>query len=105
MRNASRRTLARTRREIGFIFQHHNLLDSSGLQPSEVELVMQLAQASLAGRHGAGSGEPLFTDEQRRHLLASLHAVAAADGDMGPEERAEIEAIAQELGLGLRPTD
>jgi len=77
----------------------HILLESSGLQASEVELVMQLAQSSLAGRQGAGAAGQRFTDEQGRHFLESLHAVAAADGAVGPEELAEIATIARELGL------
>jgi len=32
-------------------------------------------------------------------LLESLHAVAAADGRVSPEELAEIDRIASELGL------
>ena len=58
---------------------------------------------SPAGRGatgGAGAAlEQPFTEDQSRHFIASLQAVAAADGAIKQEELDEIAAIAGELGF------
>ena len=79
------------------------LQDVSSLSEGEVELVMQLSHSMVGGRAGAAA-HPVQTDiqtveERRRHMLESLHAVAAADDDVSAEEVQEIERIAAELGL------
>jgi len=77
------------------------LLEVSHLSEGEAELVMQLSQ-SMLGPHGGGlQARPEgVTDPHRRQAwLEALHAVAAADGEVSPEELAEIENIAAELGL------
>ena len=79
------------------------LLEVSHLSEGEAELVMQLSH-SMLGMHGIGqkavAPEPGEEARQRRQQwLEALHAVAAADGDVSPEELAEINRIAAELGL------
>ena len=77
------------------------LLEVSHLSEGEAELVMQLSH-SMLGMHGMGP-QPVTDDEEARHRrqdwLEALHAVAAADGEVSPEELAEIDRIAGELGL------
>ena len=46
-----------------------------------------------------GNGATIFSAEQSEHFIESLHAVAAADGEVSPEELEEIRAIAAELGF------
>jgi putative ABC transport system ATP-binding protein len=75
----------------------HALSTASSLSVAEVDLVMELASSQLRG-HGAGAGAA-FSEEQSRHFTASLRAVAEADGAIKPEELAEIDAIARELGF------
>lgn len=84
------------------------LHDVSGLSDGEAELVMHLSHAML-GMHGAAQDpvihEPGSEGHQRQQqLLESLHAVAAADGDVSAEELAEIDRIAAELGIIAQPT-
>ena len=59
----------------------------------------------MLGMHGAnaqaaGGTPPGNIDGDRRQdWMDALHAVAAADGEVSPEELAEIDRIAAELGL------
>lgn len=76
------------------------LNQASGLGEGEVDLVMELAMSQVRCRAAInGSGKALFSDEQARHFLESMHAVAAADGEVSAEELGEIDAIARELGF------
>ncbi|MEJ2533397.1 MAG: TerB family tellurite resistance protein, partial [Halioglobus sp.] len=43
--------------------------------------------------------ESAFDEEQSRHFIDSLRAVASADGAIRPEELEEIDAVARELGF------
>jgi hypothetical protein len=76
----------------------------SHLSEGEAELVMQLSH-SMLGMHGvaeqpaAHSPSDDDTLHRRQQWLEALHAVAAADGNVSPEELAEIDSIAAELGL------
>jgi tellurite resistance protein len=79
------------------------LTSVSSLSPAEIDLVMELASSQLRIRSGAdNAAEKTFSDEQSRHFIASLRAVAEADGAIKPEELAEIDAIARELGFAAR---
>jgi tellurite resistance protein len=64
-----------------------------------VDLVMELAQNQVRALNAAGNAKDLFTPEQSAHFIESLHAVAAADGVVSPEELQEINDIAAELGF------
>ena len=76
------------------------LVEHSDLQQAEVDLVLELALSQSRFRRVPGAGEqPLFTAAQSTHFISSLHAVAAADGDVSQEELAEIALIARELGF------
>ena len=75
------------------------LNDASDLATSEVDLVMELAQNQVRALNAAGNAKDLFTPEQSAHFIDSLHAVAAADGEVSPEELQEINDIAAELGF------
>ncbi|KAA1190081.1 ATP-binding cassette domain-containing protein [Pseudohalioglobus sediminis] len=76
------------------------LNDSSKLSPGEVDLVMELALSQLRCRQQDGDGgSAVFSADQAQHFLDSLYAVAAADGEVSPEERVEIQNIARELGF------
>jgi len=78
------------------------LLEVSHLSEGEAELVMQLSH-SMLGIHGIGpqpmAGDIAVDFQRRQEWLEALHAVAAADGEVTPEELAEIDRIAAELGL------
>jgi len=75
------------------------LLEVSHLSEGEAELVMQLSH-SMLGPHGTGpQAEGAKAPRRGEAWLEALHAVAAADGEITPEELAEIENIAAELGL------
>jgi len=79
------------------------LREVSMLSEGEAELVMHLAQA-MAGTQGAPQQAVVHPPDsegfqRQQRLLESLHAVAAADGRVSPEELAEIDRIASELGL------
>jgi len=84
------------------------LHEVSGLSEGEAELVMHLSH-SMLGIHGA-TQEPVIHEpgsegyQRQQQLLESLHAVAAADGQVSPDEVAEIDRIAAELGITTRPT-
>jgi putative ABC transport system ATP-binding protein len=76
------------------------LAETSHLSEAEVDLVMQLAHSQHVARSGPGATlDSQFNDEQSRHFVESLRAVASADGAIQPEEVAEIDAIARELGF------
>lgn len=76
------------------------LNQSSDLGQGEVDLVMELAMSQVRCKSAInGQAQTLFSEEQARHFMDSMHAVAAADGDTSPEELAEIRQIAQELGF------
>ena len=76
------------------------LNQSSDLGQGEVDLVMELAMSQVRCKIAInGQAHELFSEEQARHFMDSMHAVAAADGDTSPEELAEIRQIAKELGF------
>ena len=76
------------------------LNEVSALQPAEVDLVMELALTQVRVRpFGEGAEEGTFTPEQCRHFIASLQAVAEADGQLQDSEREEIRRIALEMGF------
>ena len=76
------------------------LNETSDLQTGEVDLVMELAQTQVRCRAAAEAGaDSIFTEDQSRHFVESLHAVAAADGEVSPEELQEIRDIADEFGF------
>jgi ABC exporter DevA family ATP-binding subunit len=76
------------------------LVEQSDLQEAEVDLVMEMAMSQVRCRTAPAEGEPpWFTPEQKLHFIQSLHAVAAADGEVSPQELAEIDQIARELGF------
>jgi uncharacterized tellurite resistance protein B-like protein len=84
------------------------LHEVSGLSDGEAELVMHLSH-SMLGIHGTKqepvTHEPGSEGHQRQQqLLESLYAVAAADGNVSPEELEEIDHIAAELGIIAQPT-
>jgi putative ABC transport system ATP-binding protein len=79
------------------------LREVSHLSEGEAELVMHLSR-SMLGTHGAVR-EPVIHEpgsegyQRQQQLLEALHAVAAADGETSPQEMAEIDRIAAELGI------
>lgn len=76
------------------------LRESSDLGQGEVDLVMELAMSQVRCKSALnGQAHTLFSEEQARHFIDSMHAVAAADGHTSPEELAEIRQIAVELGF------
>ncbi len=75
------------------------LNESSGLASAEVDLVMELAHNQVRAHALASQAGDIFTPDQRNHFLSSMHAVAAADGEVSREEMDEITAIAAELGF------
>jgi putative ABC transport system ATP-binding protein len=76
------------------------LSSTSHLSAAEVDLVMELAFSQLRLRSGGGATvESAFNEEQSRHFIDSLRAVASADGAIRPEELEEIDAVARELGF------
>lgn len=76
------------------------LNQASGLAKGEVDLVMELAMSQVRCKAAINvAGGALFDDEQARHFLESMHAVAAADGEVSQEELDEIDTIARELGF------
>ncbi len=81
------------------------LHDVSRLSEGETELVVQLSRSMLGirGSEEAPTAARPGSDARRQQLLDALHAVASADGTVIPEELAEIDRIAAELGLGPRP--
>jgi putative ABC transport system ATP-binding protein len=79
------------------------LNEVSDLAQGEVDLVMELAMSQVSCRTAdKANSRTIFTPERARHFMESMHAVAAADGDVSEEELAEIRQIAGELGF---PTD
>ena len=95
----------------GVIEEEHSLIrkilrDVSRLSDGEAELVVQLSRSMLGIR---GADEEVRPAEQggavrRQQLMDALHAVAAVDGTVHPDEQAEIDRIAAELGLRPHPT-
>ena len=76
------------------------LVGASDLSEGEVDLVMELAASQVRCQSALrGENDSLFTEEQRRHFIDSLHAVASADGQVSQDELVEIEMIARELGF------
>ena len=76
------------------------LNQSSDLGQGEVDLVMELAMSQVRCKSAInGQAHSIFSEEQSRHFIDSMHAVAAADGETSPEELAEIRKIAEELGF------
>lgn len=78
------------------------LRDVSHLSEGEAELVMQLSNSMLGVQDRTHTPEPPGSEARRHELLDALHAVAAVDGLASPEELAEIDRIAAELGLSLK---
>ena len=64
-----------------------------------VELAM--AQIRMNTEHVDVKEPKPFNEIQRDQFLTSLYAVANADGNLSAEERAEIDAIALELGFPI----
>lgn len=81
------------------------LRDVSRLSEGEAELVVQLSRSMLGvrGKDEALAAAKPGADARRQQLLSALHTVASADGTVSPEELAEIDRIAAELGLGPHP--
>ena len=76
------------------------LNECSDLGQGEVDLVMELAMSQVRCKTAInGNARKIFSEEQARHFMDSMHAVAAADGSTSPEELAEIRQIAEELGF------
>jgi len=76
------------------------LLEHSDLHQAEIDLVMEMALSQVRFRGVAGEGgQPVFSPEQSRNFIRSLHAVAAADGDVSAQELEEIALIASEFGF------
>jgi ABC exporter DevA family ATP-binding subunit len=76
------------------------LNEISGLGQGEVELVIELALSQVRCRTALKYNEQrLFSEEQARHFMESMHAVASADGEVSPEELHEIQTVARELGF------
>jgi putative ABC transport system ATP-binding protein len=71
------------------------------LRPEEVDLALELAvtQARLKPGVAAASLVDSIDEERRRDLVDALHLIAAADGEVSPVEREEIDRICQELCL------
>ena len=80
------------------------LIEHSDLQQSEVDLVMEMAMSQVRCHVGHG-GQSAFTPQQSRKFLSSLHAVAAADGEVSEQELQEIATIARELGFDVTSPD
>lgn len=80
---------------------HSTLLEQSGLEAAEVDMVMEMALSQVRCRTSeSGEAGLQFSAEQKQQFIRALHAVAAADGEVSPEELAEIQQIAAELGFG-----
>ena len=78
--------------------------NTSNLSAAEVDLVMELAATQhRAHSRGGATLDSAFDEEQSQHFIESMRAVASADGAIRPEEVAEIEAIARELGFTADP--
>lgn len=78
------------------------LIEHSDLQRAEVDLVMEMALSQVRCRSPRGNdGVSAFSHEQSLHFVKSLHAVAAADGDVSEMELQEIAQIAREMGFSL----
>jgi putative ABC transport system ATP-binding protein len=95
------KVLAEEERQI----MRETLVSTSGLSEPEVDLVVELAMAQVGMSHGEGvvpTRKP-FTETQGEQFMASLFAVANADGAMTEDERAEIEAIRRELDFLMPP--
>jgi ABC-type methionine transport system ATPase subunit len=76
------------------------LANTSNLSAAEVDLVMELAATQhRAHARGGATLDSAFDEEQSQHFIDSMRAVASADGAIRPEEVAEIDAIARELGF------
>ncbi|MEM9254786.1 MAG: ATP-binding cassette domain-containing protein [Pseudomonadota bacterium] len=77
------------------------LHDMGDLKDSEVDFIMELSlmQKRAQSELNSQTGVPLAGD-RRALLIKSLYAIAEADGGVSDEERAEIDAIAAEFGLG-----
>ena len=76
------------------------LNDVSDLAQGEVDLVMEMAMSQVSCRMADNdTSSTIFTPERAQHFMESMHAVAAADGEVSEEELAEIRQIAQELGF------
>lgn len=77
------------------------LRDASGLSEPEVDLVVELAMAQVRmSSEQVETKQPKpFNKMQRDQFLASLYAVANADGNLSEQERSEIDSIALELGF------
>ncbi len=79
------------------------LRDVSHLSEGEAELVLQLSRSMLGIRSRDEAKLAAHPGARRDQLLSALHTVASADGTVSPEELAEIDRIAAELGLGSNP--
>jgi putative ABC transport system ATP-binding protein len=77
------------------------LLNNADLARGEIDFVLQLvlSQAETSMRGGSTHLRNL-SKEQQAQLIASLNAVAEADGELTPEERSEIDQIVAEMQDG-----
>jgi len=67
------------------------------LAEGEIELVLGLAVDSTAAKQGLPRER--LGEREKAQVVAALHAVAEADGDFCDRERAEIDALIEELGI------
>lgn len=79
------------------------LREVSHLSEGEAELVLQLSRSMLGIRSRDEAQLSAKPGARRDQLMDALHTVASADGTVSPEELAEIDRIAAELGLGPGP--
>ncbi len=76
------------------------------LTEAEVDFIMEMSmmQGRARSRIDNRIVNPAFDEERTEHFLASLHAIAQADGIATSEELIEIDTIAAEFGL-TRPKE
>ncbi len=82
------------------------LMEVALLTEAEVDFIMEMSmmQGRARARIDNRIVNPAFDEERTEHFLASLHAIAQADGITTSEELIEIDTIAAEFGL-TRPRD
>ena len=70
------------------------------LEPSEAQLVVELATRQARFRAaGAVPKKLMFTEQQRHNFIDALNVIAMADGEVKMEEIQEIKQIANEYGF------
>ena len=76
------------------------------MSSTEVDLAVELAMAQVRMKTDTeeeGQQSSTFTPMERDKFVSSLYAVANADGVLTDDEKAEIEAIADEMGFPGSP--